>query len=115
MMDSLGMISLHPTNQNIWVPFCDTTRHLKSPSDGFFVTAIMESCQTIFGIKCRGSIYTGFTPKPTICEFVIEPTFAEPETDKTQLEMNLFAWSNLEVRDLGKKFNESGLKAFAVS
>ncbi|XP_063907743.1 WD repeat and HMG-box DNA-binding protein 1-like [Zophobas morio] len=115
MMDSLGMISLHPTNQNIWVPFCDTTRHLKSPSDGFFVTAIMESCQTIFGIKCRGSIYPGFTPKPTICELVLEPPFAEPETDKTQLEMNLFAWSNLEVRDLGKKFNESGLKAFALA
>ncbi|RZC41194.1 WD repeat and HMG-box DNA-binding protein 1 [Asbolus verrucosus] len=115
MMNSLGMLSLYLQNSNAWVPFCDTSKHLKSPSDGFFVTAVIESYQTLMGIKCRGSVYPSFTPRPTVCELPLEPPFAEPSTEKTQLEVNLFAWSNLQIKDVNKKFTETGLKTFALA
>jgi chromosome transmission fidelity protein 4 len=115
MMDSLGMLSLHPISCNLWIPFCDTTKEFKSPSDNFFVTAVEESHQTLMGIKCRGTVYPSFTPKPTIAELKLEPPFAESTTDKTQLEMNLFSWSNLQVGDVDSRFTETGLKTFAVS
>lgn len=28
MMDSLGMLSMFPPSCNIWIPYCDTTRHV---------------------------------------------------------------------------------------
>lgn len=28
MVDSLGMLSLYPPTCNIWIPFCDTTKHV---------------------------------------------------------------------------------------
>jgi chromosome transmission fidelity protein 4 len=28
MMDSLGMLSLHPISCNLWIPFCDTTKEV---------------------------------------------------------------------------------------
>lgn len=74
----------------------------------------METYQTVCGIKCRGTAYPSFTPAPTMCELTLEPPFAEATTDKTQLEMKLFTWSNLQVTQ-DKKFSETGLKAFAVS
>jgi chromosome transmission fidelity protein 4 len=115
MMDSLGMLSLHPISCNLWIPFCDTTKEFKSPSDNFFVTAVEESHQTLMGIKCRGTVYPSFTPKPTIAELKLEPPFAESTTDKTQLEMNLFSWSNLQVGDVDSRFTETGLKTFALA
>ncbi|XP_018571784.1 WD repeat and HMG-box DNA-binding protein 1 [Anoplophora glabripennis] len=115
MMDSLGMLSLYPHNSNIWIPFCDTNRHSKSLSDGFFVTAVFESYQAVGGIKCKGSMYPGFAPRPTMCELPLEPPFAEATTEKTQMEMNLFTWSMLQVSDTDKKYKETALKTFALA
>ncbi|XP_008197856.2 WD repeat and HMG-box DNA-binding protein 1 [Tribolium castaneum] len=115
MVDSLGMVSLFPLSCNIWIPFCDTARHMKSPSDCFFVTAVLESYQSVVGLKCRGTAYPSFTPTPTLSELLLEPPFAEPTTDKTQLEMSLFTLSNLQVSNQEKKFSEAGLKAFALA
>ncbi|KAJ8971614.1 hypothetical protein NQ317_014735 [Molorchus minor] len=115
MMDSLGMLSLYPHSCNTWIPFCDTTRHRQSPSDGFFVTTVFESYQAVGGIKCKGSMYPGFAPRPTMCELPLEPPFAEVETEKTQMEMNLFMWSTLQIMDTDKKFKETAVKTFALA
>ncbi|XP_030761821.1 WD repeat and HMG-box DNA-binding protein 1 isoform X2 [Sitophilus oryzae] len=115
MMDSLGMLSLYPPKCNTWIPFCDTTRHRKSPADGFFVTSVFETYQALGGIKCKGSAYPGFIPKPTLCELPLEPPFAEISTEKTQMEMSLYTWSNLKVMDTDKKFKETALKTFALA
>lgn len=50
-----------------------------------------------------------------MCEIALEPPFAESNTEKTQMEMNLFTWSTLQVGNVDKKFKETGLKTFAVS
>ncbi|XP_057657701.1 WD repeat and HMG-box DNA-binding protein 1 [Diorhabda carinulata] len=115
MMDSSGMLSMYPHNTNTWIPFCDTTKHRKCPGDGFFVTTIFESNQTVGGIKCRGTVYPGFTPRPTMCEIPIEPPFAETTNDKTKMEMNLFTWSMLQIPDIDKKFKETAVKTFALA
>ncbi|CAG9836570.1 unnamed protein product [Diabrotica balteata] len=115
MMDSLGMLSMYPHNTNTWIPFCDTTKHRQRPGDGFFVTTIFESNQTVGGIKCRGTMYPGFTPRPTMCEISIEPSFAETTNDKTQMEMNLFTWSMLQIPDTDKKYKETAIKVFAIA
>ncbi|KAL1505330.1 hypothetical protein ABEB36_004921 [Hypothenemus hampei] len=115
MMDSLGMINLYPFKCNTWIPFCDTTRHKSSPGDNFFLTAIFESYQAIGGIRCKGTVYPGFVPRPTICELPIEPPFAESSTEKTQLEMNMFTWSILNVTDTERKYKEAALKLFALA
>lgn len=87
-----------------------------SPSDGFFITAVFESYQAVGGIKCKGSIYPSFTPRPTMCELPLEPPFAEMTTEKAQMEANLFAWTNLQVGgdNVDKRIKETGLKTFAV-
>ncbi|KAH1012098.1 WD repeat and HMG-box DNA-binding protein 1 [Dendroctonus ponderosae] len=115
MMDSLGMLSLFPPKCNTWIPFCDTTKHRRSPGDGFFVTTIFESNQTIGAIRCKGTVYPGFVPRPTVCELAIEPPFAETATDKTQMEMNMFTWSNLNIQDTERKYKETALKIFALA
>ncbi|CAH1099771.1 unnamed protein product [Psylliodes chrysocephalus] len=115
MMDSLGMLSMYPHNTNTWIPFCDTTKHRKSPGDGFFVTTIFESNQTVGGIFCKGTVYPGFTPRPTMCEVPIEPPFSESLNDKTKMEMNLFTWSMLQIPDIDKKFKENAIKTFALA
>lgn len=79
------------------------------------MTAIDEAHQCIVGIICRGSIYPGFIPRPTVCEVNLEPPFTEVTTEKTQLESNLFAWSNLQFEDIENRFINSGLKTFVVS
>lgn len=79
------------------------------------MTTVFESYQAVGGIKCKGSMYPGFTPRPTMCELLLEPPFAEVTTEKTQMEMNIFTWSMLQVSDIDKKFKETALKTFAVS
>lgn len=76
---------------------------------------MFESYQAVGGIKCKGTLYPGFTPRPTMCEILLEPPYAESGTEKTQMEMNLFTWSNLKIMDTEKKFKETALKTFAVS
>lgn len=49
-----------------------------------------------------------------MCELPLAPPFAESGTEKTQMEMNLFTWSTLQVGDVDKKFKETSLKTFAV-
>nr|XP_023016671.1 WD repeat and HMG-box DNA-binding protein 1 [Leptinotarsa decemlineata] len=87
----------------------------KGLADGFFVTAVFESYQAVGGIKCKGSVYPSFTPRPTMCEIPLEPPFAESMTEKTQMEMNLFTWSTLQVSDVDKKFKETAMKTFALA
>lgn len=60
-------------------------------------------------------MYPGFTPRPTMCELPLGPPFAEATTEKTQMEMNIFTWSLLQINDVDKKFKETALKTFAVS
>lgn len=50
------------------------------------------------------------------CVIWIAPstTFAELDTEKAQLEANLFIWSNLQVEGMEKKYKEAALKSFAV-
>ncbi|CAH0555298.1 unnamed protein product [Brassicogethes aeneus] len=116
MMDSLGMLSMYPPTCNIWIPYCDSTRHRKALSDGFFVTTIFESYKAVGGIKCKGSMYPGFTPRPTMCELPLEPPYAEPTTDKTQMESQLFVYSTLQIgQDSDKKYKETALKTFALA
>ncbi|KAF7279193.1 hypothetical protein GWI33_007600 [Rhynchophorus ferrugineus] len=115
MMDSLGMLYLYPPRCNTWIPFCDTTKHRKGLSDGFFITSVFESYQAVGGIKCKGAVYPGFIPRPTLCEIPLEPPFAEGGTEKTQMEMNLYTWSNLRVMNTDKKFKETALKTFALA
>ncbi|KAJ8932700.1 hypothetical protein NQ318_021219 [Aromia moschata] len=69
----------------------------RSISDRFFVTAVFESYGAVGGIKCKGTVYPGFIPRPTMCEIALAPLFAEAITDKTQMEMNLFTWSTLQL------------------
>ncbi|XP_060519101.1 WD repeat and HMG-box DNA-binding protein 1 [Cylas formicarius] len=115
MVDSLGMLNLYPQNCNVWIPCCDFIKHRKSPGDGFFVTSIFESYQAVTGIKCKGSMYPVFIPRPTVCELPLEPPFVEPNTEKTQMESNLFAWSILNVADIDRKYKETALKTFALA
>lgn len=74
-----------------------------------------EKLGCIRGIRCRGSTYPGFIPRPVMSELPILPPFAELETEKAQLEANLFMWSNLQVAGVEKKFKETALKSFAVT
>ncbi|KAF2895708.1 hypothetical protein ILUMI_10488 [Ignelater luminosus] len=115
MFDSFGLLYLYPSTSNIWLPFCDTTKHRKNPSDGFFVTAVYESFQSVRGIRCKGSMYPSFTPRPNLSELPIEPLFIEMATEKSQLEANLFTWSTLRVENVEKKFKETALKTFALA
>ncbi|XP_065173961.1 LOW QUALITY PROTEIN: WD repeat and HMG-box DNA-binding protein 1 [Atheta coriaria] len=115
MMDSAGIISLHPLQSNIWLPFCNTKKHMKSPLDGFFVTAINESSQAVRGVKCKGSLYPHLTPVPTLSELTMEPPFWNMDTEKHQLEANLCTWGMLQVENTSKKLKETALKAFALS
>lgn len=65
-------------------------------------------------MRCRGSTYPGFIPRPVLSELPLQPPFAEIDTEKAQLEANLFMWSNLQVEGVEKKFKEAALKSFAV-
>ncbi|KAK9692495.1 Minichromosome loss protein, Mcl1, middle region [Popillia japonica] len=114
-LDSNGMLYLFPLASNIWIPFCDTTKQRKGISDGFFVTAVFESCQNVRGIRCKGSNYPGFVPRPTLSELPLEPPFIEIATEKSQMEANLFMWKVLQVEDVDKKFVETGLKTFVLA
>lgn len=87
----------------------------KSPSDRFFITAVFESYQATGGVWCKGAIYPGFMPRPILCELPLQPPFAEPKTQKTQMEMSLFSWSNLAVTNVERNYKETALKLFAVS
>lgn len=111
------MISPNTCETLIYIFIKDITSFLqrRSPGDGFFVTTIFESNQTIGGIRCKGAIYPGFVPRPTVSELAIEPPFAETATDKTQMEMSMFTWSNLNILDTERKYKETALKIFAVS
>ncbi|XP_017778224.1 PREDICTED: WD repeat and HMG-box DNA-binding protein 1 isoform X2 [Nicrophorus vespilloides] len=115
MMDSTGMVYLHPLQCNLWIPFCDTKKHHKSPSDGFFMTAIYESLGTIRGIRCKGSLYPGFTPRPTLTEIEFQPPFLEIGTGKSQYESSLFTMSTLQIEGMEKKYQEIALKSFALA
>lgn len=83
-------------------------------SDEFFVTAILESYQTLCGIKCRGTRYPTVTPRPTMCEVPLEAPFAELSTEKGQMESSMFTWSTLQIPNTEKKLKEAALKTFAV-
>ncbi|CAG9822131.1 unnamed protein product [Phaedon cochleariae] len=50
-----------------------------------------------------------------MCELPLEPPFVECSTEKTQMEMNLFTWSTLQVSDTDKKFKETAIKTFALA
>ncbi|KAF5273925.1 hypothetical protein FQA39_LY01040 [Lamprigera yunnana] len=113
--DSSGILYLHPETSNVWMPFCNTKKHCNNLSDGFFVTAVFESSQSIHGIQCRGSMYPSFIPRPALSEIPLEPPFIEINTEKSQLEANLFTWSLLKVTDVEKKLKESALKTFALA
>ncbi|XP_066141426.1 WD repeat and HMG-box DNA-binding protein 1 isoform X1 [Euwallacea fornicatus] len=115
MLDSLGTLSLFPPKCNTWIPFCDTAELRKSPGDHFFVTAVFESYQAVGGIWCKGTVYPGFVPRPMVCELPLQPPFAECSTQKTQLEMSLFTWSNLNITNVERNFKETALKLFALS
>lgn len=134
MMDSTGVLSIYPLKSNVWIPICDTTKLVsckflmvgnssnlisvylqsKSPADGFFVTVVYETLQTVRGIICKGSMYPGFTPRPTQSEHPIQPLFLELSTERVSYEASLFMSSIIDVNDTEKKFKETGLKAFAV-
>lgn len=79
------------------------------------MTVVYESLLTVRGIRCRGSMYPTFTPRPAQMELPLQPPFAEISTEKTLLESNLFMWSNLQVERDEKKFKEAVFKTFAVS
>ncbi|KAF5308706.1 hypothetical protein FQR65_LT06067 [Abscondita terminalis] len=120
IQDSSGLLCLYPESSNVWLPFCNTKNHViphftSNPSDSFFVTAVFESSQSIHGIRCRGSVYPSFIPRPTLCEIPIEPPFIEMNTEKSQLEANLFTCSMLQVSDAEKKLKETSLKMFALA
>nr|CAI5818265.1 unnamed protein product [Callosobruchus analis] len=115
ILDSSGMLYMYPLVANTWIPFCDTSKHMKSPSDKFFVTTVFETYQAVGGIKCKGCAYPTLIPRPTLCELPLEPPFAESSTEKTQMEMNLFTWSTLQVADVDKKAKETALKTFALA
>lgn len=59
-------------------------------------------------------MYPGFTPRPIETEIELLPPFTEISTEKSQLEANLFMWSNLQIENTEKKFKETALKTFAV-
>lgn len=69
---------------------------------------------SVRGIRCRSSNYPGFIPRPVLTELPLQPPFVELDTEKAQLEANLFMWSNLKVDGTEKKFKETALKSFAV-
>lgn len=83
-------------------------------SDGFFVTAVDEFTQTVRGVRCKGSHYPSCLQRSYTSELPILPPFAEMNTEKAQLEAQLFAWSQLRM-EKDKKFKEYALKSFAVS
>ncbi|GJQ71634.1 hypothetical protein Trydic_g11333 [Trypoxylus dichotomus] len=114
-LDSNGMLYLFPLTCNVWLPFCDTIKQRKGVSDGFFVTAIFETYQNMRGIRCKGSSYPGFVPRPTLSEIPLEPPFMEMSTEKSLMEANLFTWRILQVEDVDKKFVETGLKTFVLA
>lgn len=115
LMDSCGIFHMYLLQSSVWIPFCDTTKQKKSLSENFFVVAITESMQTIRGIRCRGSMYPGFTPRPTQSEIKIQPPFIEISTDKSQMEAELFTWENLQIEQTEKKIKETSLKTFALA
>ncbi|KAK5644872.1 hypothetical protein RI129_006172 [Pyrocoelia pectoralis] len=115
LQDSSGLLYLYPESCNVWLPLCDTKKKCNNPSDGFFITALFESYQSVRGIRCRGSVYPGFTPRPTLSEIPLEPPFIEMNTEKSQLEANLFTWSLIKVADVEKKIKETALKTFALA
>ncbi|KAL3269048.1 hypothetical protein HHI36_008131 [Cryptolaemus montrouzieri] len=115
VLDSRGMLHMFPLNANTWIPFCNTASHRKGLADGFFVTAILESNQTLCGIKCKGTMYPTIVPRPTMCEIPLEAPFAEMPTDKSQMESSLFTWSTLNILDSEKKLKETALKTFALA
>lgn len=66
------------------------------------------------GIRCKGSNYPGFIPRPTLSEIPLEPPFIDISAEKSQMEANLFTWRTLQVQDVDRKFIETGLKTFVV-
>lgn len=78
------------------------------------MTAVFESNQMVRGVRCKGSAYPGFVPRPTLCEIPLEPPFVEMSTEKSQMEANLYTWRILQVEDVDKKFVETGLRTFGV-
>lgn len=114
-MDSLGMLHIFPLKANIWIPFCDTTKHRKGLSDSFFITSISETSQSLIGIKCKASTYPPVVPRPTMCEIPLEPPFAEMTTDKSLIESNLFTWNTLYITNTEKQIKEAALKLFALA
>ncbi|XP_044753645.1 WD repeat and HMG-box DNA-binding protein 1 isoform X1 [Coccinella septempunctata] len=115
VLDSCGLLHMHPLHCNTWIPFCNVNKHKKGLSDAFFVTAILESNQTLCGIKCRGTMYPAVTPRPTMCEVPLEAPFAEMTTEKGQMESSMFTWSALEIPNTEKKLKETALKTFALA
>ncbi|XP_025835963.1 WD repeat and HMG-box DNA-binding protein 1-like [Agrilus planipennis] len=115
IQDSMGILSLYVMNSNIWVPFCDTTKQVTNASDGFFITAVFESNQSVRGVRCKGSMYPGFIPRPTQSEIHLEAAFAEMDTEKAQLEANLFTWSSLNVENVERKYKENAMKLFSLA
>ncbi|KAB0794930.1 hypothetical protein PPYR_11769 [Photinus pyralis] len=115
LQDSSGLLYLYPESCNVWLPICDTKKKCSTPSDSFFITAMYESFQSLRGIRCRGSVYPSFTPRPTLSEIPLEPPFLEMNTEKSQLEANLFMWSSIKVADVEKKIKETALKTFALA
>lgn len=79
------------------------------------MTVVYESLLTVRGIRCRGSMYPSFTPRPTQMELPLQAPFAEISTEKSLLESNLFMWTTLQVEKNEKKFKETVFKTFAVS
>ncbi|XP_022906813.2 WD repeat and HMG-box DNA-binding protein 1 [Onthophagus taurus] len=115
LLDSNETLFIYLTRSNIWVPICDTNQHTAAAADGFFVTTVSESLATVIGIRCKGSKYPNFVPRPTLSELPLQPTFVEITSEKAQLGANLFMWSNLQVEDTEKKCKEAALKSFALA
>lgn len=86
----------------------------KSPADGFFVTTVYESLQTIRGVICKGGMFPGFTPRPTQSEHPLQPPFLELSSERVTFETSLFTNSMFQTENAEKKLKEAGLKAFAV-
>ena len=83
--------------------------------DGFFVTAVFESNQTVRGIRCKGANYPGFIPRPLLSELPLQPLFMQSLTEKSQMDANLFTWLTLHVENAEKRLKETALKSFVVS
>lgn len=89
-MDSDDILRFLPTRSHSWMPICNTKTHAKGASDHFFIVGISEQYQNIRAVLCRGAFYPPTNPLPVVSEIPFQLPFCEMETEKSQIEENLW-------------------------